>query len=204
MPDDNLEQQLVARAQQGEQNAFENLFLGLRERLLALIRLRLVRAACQHVDPEDLLHASYVKALGSIARFEWRGEESFRHWLESIAMHVTLDAIRSHGRKPVLSIDREVEGVGTSPSQSARRRERLRRLEASLRTLSPDHQLVLRLSRMEGLPVKEIALRMDRSESAVKNLLLRATRQLRESFGDTESLHLGDGRFGDPGTTHDA
>ena len=33
---------------------------------------------------------------------------------------------------------------------------------------------------------------MDRSESAVKNLLLRATRKLRESFGDTESLNLGD------------
>ena len=31
---------------------------------------------------------------------------------------------------------------------------------------------------------------MNRSESAVKNLLLRALKELQESFGDTESLQL--------------
>ena len=62
----------------------------------------------------------------------------------------------------------------------------------ALRTLSTDHQTVLELSRMEGLSIREIAERMDRSESAVKNLLLRATRKLRESFGETASLGLDD------------
>ena len=60
----------------------------------------------------------------------------------------------------------------------------------ALRTLSPDHQTVLELSRMQGQSIREIAERMERSESAVKNLLLRATRKLRLSFGDTESLGL--------------
>ena len=49
---------------------------------------------------------------------------------------------------------------------------------------------------MEGLPIKDIAARMDRSESAVKNLLLRATKQLRLLFGETESLTLGSGQLG--------
>ena len=48
------------------------------------------------------------------------------------------------------------------------------------------------LSRIEGLSIKEIAQRMRRSESAVKNLLLRALKGLRSSFGDTESLRLPD------------
>ncbi len=60
----------------------------------------------------------------------------------------------------------------------------------TLRTLSPEHQTVLELSRMEGQSIRKIAERMGRSESAVKNLLLRATRKLRESFGDTQSLGL--------------
>ena len=51
---------------------------------------------------------------------------------------------------------------------------------------------------MEGLKVREIAERMGRSESAVKNLLFKATKKLKESFGDTESLNLPDRSLEDP------
>ena len=56
--------------------------------------------------------------------------------------------------------------------------------------LSPDYRTVIQLARIEGLKVREIAKRMGRSESAVKNLLLRAMKQLRDTFPDTESLGL--------------
>ena len=62
-----------------------------------------------------------------------------------------------------------------------------------MKSLSPDHRTVLELSRMQELSISEIAERMGRTQSAVKNLLLRATRKLRESFGDTQSLGLDDG-----------
>ena len=157
MHEETQERQLVERARGGDQQAFEELSAGLRERLLATIRNRLGAVARQGTDPEDVLQASLVRALRSIERFEWRGEGSFRRWLESIANHVTLDAIRRQGHRTVLRIDRDVPGDGASPSKSIRRRERLSRLEASLESLSPDYQAVLRLSRMDGLSIKEIA-----------------------------------------------
>jgi RNA polymerase sigma-70 factor (ECF subfamily) len=92
-----------------------------------------------------------------------------------------------------LRIDPEQKGDGAPPSRAMRRQERRERLQGSLRKLSPDHRMVLELSRTEGLSIREIADRMGRTESAVKNLLLRATRRLRESFGDTESLGLDSG-----------
>ena len=46
------------------------------------------------------------------------------------------------------------------------------------------------MARVEGLKVKEIAVRMNRSEDAVHKLLARALLRLKESFGDTESLNL--------------
>ncbi len=49
---------------------------------------------------------------------------------------------------------------------------------------------MIRLSRIEGFKVREIAERMGRSEGSVKSLLFRAMTQLREGFGDTESLGL--------------
>lgn len=203
MPQETREEQLVKRAQKGDQEAFAELCRTLRDPLLATIRGRMGSAARAAIDPEDMLQATFVRAVRSVPRFEWRGEGSFRRWLQSIATHVVLDAIRLQGRIGVLKIDRDVATDGTSPSQALRRRERLDRLQRSMQALSPDYRTVLKLSRMEGLPVKEIAARMGRSESAVKNLLLRATRQLKQSFGDTESLNLGHEVFDDTRTRDD-
>jgi RNA polymerase sigma factor (sigma-70 family) len=66
----------------------------------------------------------------------------------------------------------------------------LDRLEQAVQALSPDHREVVRLARIEGLQVDEIAKRLGRTPSAVKNLLLRALKELKKSFGDTESFRL--------------
>ena len=190
--DDTRERKLVERARGGDQDAFAEVFEALRERLLATIRRRLSPPIRARVDAEDVLQDTFVRALHSLDRFECQGKGSFRRWLESIATHVALDVVRHHQRRKVLQIDRDVQGDGVAPSRVMRRQERLARLRNSLEVLSPDHRTVLELSRIEGLSIRDIATRMDRSESAVKNLLLRATRKLRESFGDTESLNLGD------------
>lgn len=196
------EQQLVERAQNGDNQAFEELFRNVKDGMLSSIRSRLGPTTRQAHDPEDVLQASFIRALHSIQRFELRGDGSFRRWMESIAIHVTLDTVRHQGRRTMLRIDRDVKGDGTSPSKGMRRQERLARLEQAMETLSPDYRTVLKLSRMEGLPIKEIASQMGRTESAVKNLLLRATKQLRMSFGDTVSLNLGDRHFDDKGAAN--
>jgi RNA polymerase sigma-70 factor (ECF subfamily) len=71
-----------------------------------------------------------------------------------------------------------------------RREERLQRLEAALRELSPEHREVIVLSRIENLPLAEVAERMERTPVAVSGLLLRALRKLRAAFGETESFAL--------------
>ena len=155
------------------------------------LRCRLGRDVRQAVDPEDLLQDTYVRALHSLERFEWQGEGSFGRWLQSIASHVTADTVRKQGRRSVLHLDWEVRGSGPSPSRVLARGERRVRLEEAMESLSPEHRTVLELARMERLSIAEIAERMGRSDSAVKNLLLRATRSLRRSFGDTDSFRLG-------------
>ena len=49
---------------------------------------------------------------------------------------------------------------------------------------------MITMARIDGLPIKEIARRWNRTPDAVAHLLFRALRKLKESFGDTESLHL--------------
>ncbi len=200
MLDDIRIKDLVELAQSGDLRAFDELFEPLRPRLLASIRTKLSPAIRQRIDPEDVLQDTYVRGLHSLSRFKWQGEESFSRWLQAIASHVALDVVRYEGRRPALRLERDIQDDAASPSRGLRRQERQERLMKALRTLSPDHQTVLELSRMEGQSIRKIADQMERSESAVKNLLLRATRQLKLAFGDTASLRLAPAPSDETGT----
>jgi RNA polymerase sigma factor (sigma-70 family) len=90
----------------------------------------------------------------------------------------------------VLPLEVDLAGSSASPSNVFRRHERFDRLEAALKSLSPEHQQVLLLVRVEGLTITAAADRLGRTPNAVSLLLLRASRALRAAFGDTASLSL--------------
>lgn len=190
---------LVGRARSGERDAFEQLVSPLREGLLECIRGKIGPALREKLDPEDVLQEAQLRALRSIERFRWQGEGSVRAWLEGIATNLILQSAKSTGRRRERPILGEPAASGVSPSRSERREERFERLKASVEELPSDYRTVVRLARIEGLKVREIAERMGRTESAVKNLLFKAMKKLRESFGDTESLGLPDRELGEGG-----
>ena len=180
---------LVDRAQEGDRSAFEQLVEANRARLEALIRSRLGQHLRSEVEVEDVIQETLLQAFRSMARFRWQGEPSFVRWLGGIAENVIRKEHRGlEQRRKVRLEPRRAEQ--TSPSKNLRRHERFDRLERALKSLSDDHRQVIILARIEQLRVKEIALRMNRSETAVRNLLLRALKELQECFGDTESLQL--------------
>lgn len=186
---------LVKRAQNGDQAAFEELIADSRDRLLYLIRTRLGTTLRQKLDPDDLLQETAMRALQSINRFEWRGHESFRWWLQGIAENAIRESCRKLAHETGIEVASDVPGGDSSPSKHGRRNERFERLQKAIDQLPEDYRRVILLARIEGLKIHEIAEKMDRSVSSVKNLLLRGMRQLRQSFGDTESLHLPDKRL---------
>jgi RNA polymerase sigma-70 factor (ECF subfamily) len=185
-------EELVRRAREGDREAFEALSIRFAPDLRRAIAARVGMALRERLDPEDVLQEAFLRALGSIACFQWRGEESFLRWLRQIAEHRICDAAKGRALRTEIGIDRDVAGSSVSSSRAARREERLERLERALRRLSPDHSRVIRLARIDGLKIHEVAERMGRSESAVKSLLLRALRELKETFGETDSLGLPD------------
>jgi len=181
---------LVQKAQAGDRDAFDHLARQVEPRLDALVRSRMSKEMRAALEPADVLQETLLRAHGAIARFRWDGDDSLLRWLGAIAENVILNVTKRLARRPALRLERDVAAAGASPSKALRREERFDRLEEALRGLSADHRTVIRLSRLEGLPVRDIAARLGRSEAAVKNLLLRALKALRASFGDTESLGL--------------
>ncbi len=192
MEQDNasIEKTLVTRAQSGDRDAFDELVVHSRAKLLRWILSRMGSRLRSKVAPEDILQETLVWAYRSIGKLDWRGEEALEQWLFSIAKHVVLKEASRHDRKGEHFLECEAARDEPTPSRVMRRGERFDRLEAALRSLSPDHRRVVELARLRGMPIKEIANRMERSPDAVSHLLSRALKNLKDAFGDTGSLGL--------------
>lgn len=89
------------------------------------------------------------------------------------------------------------------PSKGLRREERFERLEKALASLSPEYREALTLVRIKGFKIAEAAERMGRTPNAVTHLLMRGLKKLKDSFGDTESLHLPPMRLDEPADGHE-
>ena len=182
---------LLEQARRGERSALDELTLVYRDELVSFADSRLGPSARRELGPEDVAQETLVKAFDALARFEWRGEDSFRRWLLGIAEHLIRNASRKRSTS-LKSLSLDVPGGGDSPSHDQRKNERFDRLERAIAELSPEHREVIRLARIEGLRVAEIAERLQRSPGAIHQLLARAMDQLRHRFGDTASLSLPD------------
>jgi len=180
---------LIERAQRGDRPAFDKLLAGNSGRLRA-IALHVLGRGGQGIDIEDVLQETSLRAFQRIRAFAWQGEDSFLRWLGGIAGNVIREIEKKRRRSPLIAIERDIEGRGIVASRALRREERFSRLQKAFEALSEDHREVIRLARFEGLPLREVARRMQRSPGAVRQLLWRALQALKASFGDTESFHL--------------
>ncbi len=193
---------LVKRSQSGDREAFEQLVDRYRSRLEKQVEARMGQGVKYKLDAADIVQETLIGALKSIGKFQYRGGDSFYRWLGSIAEHLIWNAAQKKDWNR-LEAGHDLAENGVPPSKNLRRDERFDRLESALSGLSPDHRRAIILSRIEGLKVREIASRMNRSTDAVKKLLARGLVQLKRSFGDTESFHLPDRAFNVEGVEDD-
>lgn len=189
-------QALVDSAQKGNREAFETLVLQTRGRIRALVASRLSAHLVLGVETDDVYQEAILRAFQSIAKCRWQGEDSFLRWMGGIAENVILELGRRRARERKVSLRGDPPARVVSPSREMRRDERFDRLEGSLDKLSPEHREIILLTRIQGLTFEEAAARMGRSPDAVKQLLYRALKQLKSTFGDTESFCLPDRALG--------
>src|SRR5437868_11037322 len=96
-PRTDEDQQLVARTQEGDAGAFDQLVVKYTPRLYGLV----YNMTANHEDTNDLLQDIFAKAYKSIRGF--RGKSSFYTWIHSIAVNMTLNFLKKRGRRFHLS-----------------------------------------------------------------------------------------------------
>jgi len=192
--------ELCERAVHGDDAARDVLLGQHLASLRAFVRARLGASLRARETSQDLLQSVCRVALEDIGRFEYRGENSFRHWLFQLAEN----KLRGRGRywsreKRSASGETNVadlEGAETlvaestcTPSHHAASREELERVERAMVRLSEDQRHVIVLSRLLGLPHAEIARRMGRTVLATRTLLSRSLARLATLLEESSDSH---------------
>lgn len=180
---------LVQRAQQGDRQAFGQIYQHHVDRVYSFVVFRVRDAALA----EDLTHEVFIQALRALDTFDWRG--SLAPWLLRIARNTVIDHWRRVARRPERPLtavegafeedddDSRIERLVAEEASEAvadaeRALDRVRIVTAAAH-LTELQQQVLALRFSAGLSIRETAEAMGRSEGAIKNLQHHALKSLR-------------------------
>lgn len=175
---------LVARAQNGDTRAFDDLVRKYTPKLYGMV----YNMTSNREDTADLLQEIFSKAYRSLTRF--MGKSSFYTWIYSIAVNMTLNFLKKRGRHTKISLDDVDTGIENDPSfievttaakgtlREVNIHELQKRLNEAMMKLSEEHRTVVTLYDVQGLQHAEISEIVGVSEGTVRSRLFYAHRQL--------------------------
>jgi len=146
---------------------------------------------CQQVsneqDAEDLLLEVFLAALNNHSLSGLPAERQLA-WLRRVARNKVIDRYRHFALLTLVPIEQaiEMEDGALTPEQFTEQRENYERLNQALEQLSPLERELIRLRYRNGLRFQEIATILERSEGAIRQLLLRTLQHLRAIYDQQE------------------
>jgi RNA polymerase sigma-70 factor (ECF subfamily) len=164
---------LAAGCRLGDLHAYERLYVMHGARMKNLARNLLGNA----VDAEDAVQETFLKVQRSIASF--RGQSSFVTWTYRILINTCYDARRSRLRKREVANDEGSETPRAELRASVAHPSLRMALERALASLTRHQRDVFLLYEVEGFRHAEIAGMLEITETASKNTLFQAKKNLR-------------------------
>ncbi|MBM3749539.1 MAG: sigma-70 family RNA polymerase sigma factor [Acidobacteria bacterium] len=182
----NGEGALVARAREGDADAFTELVNRYDRRIFRLARHITENAE----DAEDVLQETFLRAYEHLPGFQ--GHSKFYTWLARIAINQALMKLRRRRNDPSVSLDEPVDtgedtvtreiAVWDNPEKRYSQEEIRGILAKAVETLPPILRSVFVLRDIDELSTEETAEALNLSVPAVKTRLLRARLRLREKL----------------------
>lgn len=128
---------------------------------------------------EDLTSDTFVRALGAVGRFTWQGKD-FGAWLTTIARNLITDHYKSARSRLEYSTDQipERHRRATAAEDEAMVGFEHAELYRAMHELSDDQRDCVAMRFLAGMSIAQVAVALDKSEGAVKQLQLRAMKNL--------------------------
>jgi RNA polymerase sigma-70 factor (ECF subfamily) len=197
--DESHSAELLQRAAGGDERAVNELFAIYRDRLRAMVRLRLNRRLQGRVDPSDVLQEAYLEVCKHFADYVRAPALPFFLWLRHITGQKLIAVHRQNLGAQMRDADREVSlyrgalpqassaslaaqllGRFTSASQAAVRAELQIQVQEALNGMEPLDREVLALRHFEMLTNAETAEVLGIKKSAASNRYIRALERLKD------------------------
>jgi RNA polymerase sigma-70 factor, ECF subfamily len=169
---------LVDLAREGDADAFGLLYDHYQASIYRFVYYRVGSVALA----EDLVSETFFRALRGMRSFRWQGKD-FGAWLTTIARNLTNDHFKAGRTRLEYATEDMSPHEGSTESRSGPEETVLAALTnemllAALKELPHEQQECLIMRFLQGLSTAETATVLGRSEGAVKQLQLRAVRNL--------------------------
>lgn len=182
-PEASQSVELVRRIQDGDGEAFADLYGRYRDRLLFAIRCRMGPQLRSHLQSEDILQSVMREALVDLHGFEPRGDHALAHFLHACALNKIRSRARHWGaerrRGEVELSDKMLAGVAPGAAELGYREPaRWEQLERALGLLPEPMREIILLRQLEGMSNASAAVVIAKSEEATSKLFARAMARL--------------------------
>jgi RNA polymerase sigma-70 factor (ECF subfamily) len=166
--------ELAERCRTGDLSAYERLYALHGPRMKNVAR----NVLGSPTDAEDAVQETFLKVQRSIASF--RGQSSFVTWTYRILINTCYDVRRSRMRKKEVANDDSEDSPRPEPRAPGAHPSLRMALERALATLTKHQRDVFLLYEVEGFHHAEIAGMLEITETASKNTLFQAKKNLRQ------------------------
>jgi RNA polymerase sigma-70 factor (ECF subfamily) len=200
MPSDaDHDTKLLVRLRSGDEAALAEFVEANRPALMSFLHARIGSHLAKKVEPDDILQDACMEAIRSLDKAPLDTWDPL-HWLFQICERKIIDAHRRHFESQKRNAAREAsipdgsEEAGglanllaasmTTPSAAFSRDQRQLRVLAAIDTLPEDQREALRLRYLVGLPSKEIAQKLGKTDGAVRVMLSRSLGKLQEMLAE--------------------
>ena len=180
--DDQLLVALMLRAKEGDEGAFRQLVEATEDRVYGTI----VRMLGTFEGAEDLAQKVYLRIWQ--ARGRYQPTAKFTTWMFSIVRHLVLNERRGRARRGAVFYQPSAEEKVTepvakeAPAEDVSAGELAKAIEVALAELPQDQRSALVLRRYQDMPYEDIAVVLGTTLPAVKSLLFRARKTLRDKL----------------------
>lgn len=192
---DHESQQLLAAARNGDPDALVRLMERCRGVLDAQAARELDSRLRVRASVSDVFQQTSLSAVNQIAAFRGTTMGEFIAWLKKIQRNNLLDIARDNkaAGKRSLKTEQAVDGApggpeaiadrrNQTPSRVAQSEEAVAGIHRVIDSLPDDQRMAVRLRVLEELPIRTIAVQMQRTDDAVAGLLKRGLASLRRQL----------------------